>query len=130
MRTLFDGVCGKRPICDSFCFEENLETHCSQGQVSCASVPPPQGDDVAAASLRFHRSWPGSVPTEATVFKQFHVLAGFDYRACARRFVGREGPSSCAGLGPRRQKGPKARSAGSAGSGCAWPHRQLAAALA
>ena len=88
------------------------------GQAVCASIPAPEGDaDAAAAALRSHSAWPGSVPTEATVFKQFHRLAGFDYRACAHRFLGYHGPADCAG--PR---GGRARSA----SGHAWPHRQLA----
>lgn len=45
---------------------------------------------------------------QATIFKQFHVLTNFDYRACVWRFLGdaTNAPNACRGRG------------------MAWPHRQ------
>ena len=92
------------------------------GQMSCAAIPAPE-NDAAAAAEHFHGSWPGSLPTEATIFKQFHVLVGFDYRRCARRFLGEDRDRALASCAPPRKK--RGRRPGPGAFGSAWPHRQL-----
>ncbi|CAE7339206.1 ANK3 [Symbiodinium microadriaticum] len=92
------------------------------GQMSCAAIPAPE-NDAAAAAEHFHGSWPGSLPTEATIFKQFHVLVGFDYRRCARRFLGEDRDRALASCAPPRKR--RGRRPGPGAFGSAWPHRQL-----
>ncbi|CAK9071679.1 unnamed protein product [Durusdinium trenchii] len=88
------------------------------GQALCHLVPsPPEKIDFDRAARRYHLAWPGSTTTEATTFKQYHVLTGFDYRDCALRFLGRRGPAVCSS----RPTG--ARPTGVAN---AWPHREFA----
>lgn len=47
------------------------------GQALCHLVPsPPEKIDFDRAARRYHLAWPGSTTTEATTFKQYHVLTG------------------------------------------------------
>ena len=47
-------------------------------QAICRLVPsPPQEIDLVRVAKLYHRAWPGSTTTEATTFKQFHVLTGY-----------------------------------------------------
>lgn len=55
------------------------------GHELCTLVPaPPEAMDLERAARRFHAAWPGSTTTEATIFKQFHVLTAVDYRSCTK----------------------------------------------
>ncbi|CAE8593940.1 unnamed protein product [Polarella glacialis] len=98
------------------------------GQTMCGLVSsPPESEDDVEHARRHHSSWPGSTTSSATVFKQYHVLTGFDYRQCVDRFVGfRSGDSPKACRGPNTGGRASRQSRRAPRRGALWPHRQFA----